>query len=200
MGLVGCVRDHRDHEQQRGDQKVLEQQDGEDRAAGQDVEAAFFRQHRHDDGGGGQSQRGAQHDGGGLGEAEAARDEIERPAADGDLQGAEAENIAPQQHEALQRQFQSDVEHQEDHAEGGDGGHAVAGGEEGQVERDDGVEPAHHMGADHHSRDQEAQHRAEAQAPEQRHGDACHAQKEQRRLVGLQIELRDQLRSPGKTR
>ncbi len=68
-GLRGRVGQHRDHEQQRRHQQVLEQQDGKDRAAGEGVEAPLFRQHRHDDRGRGQGERGAGHDRRRLGEA-----------------------------------------------------------------------------------------------------------------------------------
>ena len=105
----------------------------------------------------------------------APRDEKERDAANADLERAEAEDEAAQQDEALQRQLQPDVEHQEHHAEGGDGGDIFRIGENRDPERQKSVDPAQHMGADHHAGDEEAEHRADPQTAEQGHDDARHA-------------------------
>ena len=77
--------------------------------------------------------------------------------------------------QALQRQLQPDVEHQEHHAESGDGGDILRIGENREPERQQSVEPAQHMGADHHAGDEKAQHRADPQTAEQGHDDARHA-------------------------
>ena len=106
------------------------------------------------------------------------------------LQGPEPENQAPQDPQPLPRQLDPDHEHQEDDAELGqmrDLG-AIADSEE----MDGGVgvgQPAESERAQKGAGADEAEHRRDAQAVEQRHHDARRDEEQDRFLVGAGMDL-----------
>jgi hypothetical protein len=130
---------------------------------------ALVAEHLDHEGGRRQGEAGADQQRGGpvrLEQPEVRRDDQCR---DDDLQGAEAEQCAPQIPQAARLHLEADQEKQQHHAELGELAYAVDLG---------GDERPRRMRPDDHAGDQQPENRPEAKMPEHRDGDRCDHQQE----------------------
>ena len=179
---------HADQQQQRDHGEILGEQDGEAGAAGRAGEAPLSRQQLHHDGGRGQGEAGADHQGGGGRLAGPQRQPADRGRGQHHLQAAQAEHQAAHGEQAPQRQFEADEEQQEDDAEIGDEGDLfLAGHGEPIHHRRMLGQPAEAVGTEQRTDHEIAQHRAHLEARQQRRHHRRRRQNDQRVLEGMYI-------------
>ncbi len=162
-----------DDDDDRHDHEILKQQHADAQPADRRGKTALLDHHLRGDGRRRQGQRhGDDHrprhaaDDPGGGDA----DEQHRQE---DLRRADAEHRAPHRPQPVEREFEPDQEEQEDDAHLGEGAHMLGIGEGDHRQPGKGrAEMAKAAGPEDHAGDQEAQHRPEAQAAEQRHDHA----------------------------
>ena len=159
-GTLGCGRrEELDEGQQRDDQQVLEQQDGDDALAAWCGQFLPFPQHLHDDGSGGEHEARGADEGHFPRGSEQGADDGEQNGADDDLQAAQAEDLPTQAPQVRGLHLQTDDEQEHHHSEFGDVDDGVRIGDQGQT-----------VGTDGQSGGQVAEHRAQAQSLEKGHG------------------------------
>ena len=159
-GTLGCGRrEELDEGQQRDDQQVLEQQDGNDALATRRGQFLPLAQHLHDDGGGGEHEAGGADEGHFPRRPEQGADDGEQDGADDDLQAAQAEDLPTQAPQVRGLHLQTDDEQEHHHPEFGNVDDGVRVGDQGQA-----------VGADGQAGGQIAEHRAQAQSLEEGHG------------------------------
>ena len=173
--------EHRHHEQQGRDHQVLRQQHGEGGAAGRRSEPATFDQRRDDDGRRRQGESAADDEPGGARETQREnRDRAEGRGAGADLQRAEAEHQRAQAHQPFERQFETDHEQQEHHAELCERRDFLAVFDPQRREpRQPRHQCAHAPGSDGDAGEQETDDRRDPYPAEQRHDDAGRRQEQQ---------------------
>jgi hypothetical protein len=166
---VGGIRrrrpraEQRDDGKQRHDGKVLEEQDRDDALPLQGRHRAPLLQHLHDDGGRGEHEAGSGDEGGNEREAERHADAGQRRHRAHHLDRAEPEDVLAHAPEPGGLHFQPDDEEEHHHAEFGDMDDRLRIGKETEAE-----------GTDREPRGEIAEHRAEPDLLEDRHGrDAC---------------------------
>ena len=149
----------RDKCQQRNDGQILEQKDGERGTSVTRGELAFFGEDLQHERGRGHRQPQADDQRAVEVQAESERDDADQCARDQHLGGTESENRATQHPQARRLQFQANDEKQQHDADFREMQDVVDGGNE--------LESA---GTDDDAGREIAEHRAELEAPEQRHG------------------------------
>ena len=157
IGRAGCQEFH--DGQQRHDQQVLEQQDGDDALTARRGQLLPLAQHLHDDGGGGEHEAGGADEGHRPRGPEQGADDGEQDGADDDLQAAQAEDLPTQAPQVRGLHLQTDDEQEHHHPEFGNVDDGVRIGDQGQT-----------VGADGQAGGQVAEHRAQAQSLEEGHG------------------------------
>ncbi|MGF6272965.1 hypothetical protein ABIB38_001321 [Massilia sp. UYP11] len=177
---AGAGRQRSGQDQQRRHGQVLQHQDGEHGLAERGAGHVLLAQELHDDGGGRQREREAQDRRGGAGQAAGEQRGAERARRERDLGAAGAEHPAPHRPQAARREFEPDREHQEQHANLGQQGHARPGRkrERGQPGRRAGQRPGGERPEQDADRE-EAEHLVDAQALQGRHEDARQDQEQQ---------------------
>ncbi|MOA04804.1 hypothetical protein D3C78_1243750 [compost metagenome] len=155
-----------DKRQQRHDGQILKQQDGDDALALEARHAVAFLQHLHDDRRRGQHETGAGDEGHDDGKAEADAHQRQTRHTDQHLQGTQPENILPHRPQPRGLHFKADDEQEHHHAEFRYMQNGLRIGKETET-----IRPDHKAGG------QITEHRAEADALEDRRGDnACRQQ------------------------
>ncbi len=156
-GVLAAAGEDRHQGQQQHRHHVLEQQhaNGVLPVAAEDLAKAG--QFLADDGGGGQGQPGTEHQRCGQGHAEQGQEDPEDQAGAQHLQAAQAKHHVAQGKHLRQGELQAQGEQQEYHPQFCQVGQVLTV-----------VDPVQRSGADHQAHRQIAQHRGQAQAPEQR--------------------------------
>ena len=193
-------RQHSQEEQQRRDHQVLKQKHRKHRAPCGRAQTAALRHHGDDDRGRRQGEAGSEYERGPRRLTERQGESAQHEAGGNELRAAQPKDQPAQARQALPRQFEPDREEQEDDTELGDRLDIAD-----LVERDGGqdlipvreraepVRPQHRAGAE------EADDRAELEAPKQGHDETRREQKQQRFLDLFRREIRQARSSASET-
>ena len=186
---LAAARQHRHQHQQRRDGEVLQQQHGEAQAPDRRGEAFALGEHRNDDRGRRQRQSRADRRRRRGRPSERIGDEPQRQRGDDELAEAEFEHQPAHALDALERQFEADGEQQHDDAEFGQPGDRLDVGERQRGEDGRALgELAEAEWAEGDAGEQVAEHRADAQADEQRRDHPRRGEEQQRFLVDAEVE------------
>ena len=160
MPLLGFAAHRAEHEQQRDDGKILEQEHGEGSLAAGRLQQVLLAERGEADGGRGHrdSHAGDQPHDERLPERERRRGD--RGDRHRDLHGSKAENRAAQRLDALEVELEADEEEQQHHAELRELQNPLRIGDQFES-----------PGPDRHARHEITEHRAQSEAPEDRHGE-----------------------------
>ena len=177
------------HHQKRRDREILEEKHREARAADRRAEPLALDQDRDHDRGRRHAERGGDDQRGGRRETESRRRRGEDERGDDDLAQPQAKHQPPHETDSLERQLEAHREQQRDDAERGDPVDRldIADGD-GAEPRRPGAERAEAERSQRHPAEQIAEHRADAQAEEQRRDAARHRQEQQRFSVEIEVE------------